>query len=37
MKAEMARALPKGDTAGYWSTVGSAEQIEAFTAFLEKR
>jgi enoyl-CoA hydratase/carnithine racemase len=37
MKAEMARALPKVDTAGYWSSIGTAEQIEAFSAFLDKR
>lgn len=37
MKREMARALPAVDVAGYWSSMGTAEQIEAFTAFLEKR
>jgi enoyl-CoA hydratase/carnithine racemase len=37
MKREMWRALPAVDVAGYWSTIGTAEQIEAFTAFLEKR
>jgi enoyl-CoA hydratase/carnithine racemase len=37
MKAEMARALPKVDTPGYWSTMGTDEQIEAFAAFAEKR
>lgn len=37
MKAEMARALPTVDVAGYWSTIGSAEQIEAWAAFMEKR
>jgi enoyl-CoA hydratase/carnithine racemase len=37
MKSEMARALPAVDVAGYWSSIGTAEQIEAFTAFLQKR
>jgi enoyl-CoA hydratase/carnithine racemase len=37
MKREMARALPAVDVAGYWASMGTAEQIEAFTAFLEKR
>ncbi|MED5810873.1 enoyl-CoA hydratase/isomerase family protein [Mycolicibacterium sp. 050232] len=37
MKREMARALPPVDVAGYWSSMGTAEQIEAFTAFLQKR
>jgi enoyl-CoA hydratase/carnithine racemase len=37
MKREMARALPAVDVAGYWAWMGTAEQIEAFTAFLEKR
>lgn len=37
MKAEMARALPKVDVSGYWSSVGTTEQIEAFAAFVEKR
>jgi enoyl-CoA hydratase/carnithine racemase len=37
MKREMGRALPTVDVAGYWSSMGTAEQIEAFTAFLEKR
>jgi enoyl-CoA hydratase/carnithine racemase len=37
MKREMARALPSVDVAGYWASMGTAEQIEAFTAFLEKR
>jgi enoyl-CoA hydratase/carnithine racemase len=37
MKREMARALPPVDVSGYWASMGTAEQIEAFTAFLEKR
>jgi len=37
MKAEMARALPKVDTTGYWSSIGTAEQIEAWAAFMDKR
>ncbi|CAA0079258.1 putative enoyl-CoA hydratase echA8 [Mycolicibacterium vanbaalenii] len=37
MKREMARALPAVDVAGYWSSMGTQEQIEAFTAFLRKR
>ncbi|GAB3014593.1 enoyl-CoA hydratase/isomerase family protein [Mycobacterium bourgelatii] len=37
MKREMARALPPVDVTGYWSSIGTAEQIEAFTAFLQKR
>lgn len=37
MKAQMARALPAVDVAGYWSTIGTAEQIEAWAAFTEKR
>ena len=37
MKAEMARALPKVDTAGYWRSIGTAEQIAAWAAFHEKR
>lgn len=37
VKREMARALPAVDVAGYWSSIGTAEQIEAFTAFLQKR
>jgi enoyl-CoA hydratase/carnithine racemase len=37
MKRDMGRALPAVDAAGYWSSIGTAEQIEAFTAFLEKR
>lgn len=37
MKREMARALPTVDVAGYWASMGTVEQIEAFTAFLEKR
>lgn len=37
MKREMARALPAVDVSGYWSSIGTSEQIEAFTAFLEKR
>ncbi|WP_255507113.1 enoyl-CoA hydratase/isomerase family protein [Mycolicibacterium sp. 018/SC-01/001] len=37
MKREMARSLPAVDTAGYWSSIGTPEQIEAFCAFLEKR
>lgn len=37
MKREMSRALPAVDVSGYWSSMGTAEQIEAFTAFLQKR
>lgn len=37
MKAEMARDLPKVDVAGYWASIGTGEQLEAFTAFIEKR
>lgn len=37
MKREMARALPPVDVSGYWNSMGTAEQIEAFTAFLQKR
>ncbi|OJZ75988.1 enoyl-CoA hydratase [Mycobacterium paraffinicum] len=37
VKREMARALPQVDVTGYWSSMGTAEQIEAFTAFLQKR
>lgn len=37
VKREMARALPPVDVTGYWSSIGTAEQIEAFTAFLQKR
>lgn len=37
MKREMARALPPVDVSGYWASMGTAEQIEAFTAFLHKR
>jgi enoyl-CoA hydratase/carnithine racemase len=37
MKREMSRALPPVDVSGYWSSMGTAEQIEAFTAFLQKR
>ncbi|WP_101947826.1 enoyl-CoA hydratase/isomerase family protein [Mycobacterium sp. 3519A] len=37
MKREMARALPAVDVSGYWSSIGTSEQIEAFTAFLQKR
>jgi enoyl-CoA hydratase/carnithine racemase len=37
MKAEMGRALPRVDSAGYWSSVGTAEQIEAFSAFVQRR
>jgi len=37
VKREMARALPAVDVSGYWSSIGTAEQIEAFTAFLQKR
>lgn len=37
VKREMARALPAVDVAGYWSSIGTTEQIEAFTAFLQKR
>ncbi|WP_234814083.1 enoyl-CoA hydratase/isomerase family protein [Mycolicibacterium iranicum] len=37
MKREMSRALPPVDVSGYWASMGTAEQIEAFTAFLQKR
>ena len=37
MKREMWRALPPVDVSGYWASMGTPEQIEAFTAFLEKR
>lgn len=37
IKREMARALPPVDVTGYWSSIGTTEQIEAFTAFLQKR
>ncbi|BBY76742.1 putative enoyl-CoA hydratase echA8 [Mycolicibacterium parafortuitum] len=37
MKREMARPLPSVDVSGYWASIGTAEQIEAFTAFLQKR
>ncbi|OBI03616.1 enoyl-CoA hydratase [Mycolicibacter heraklionensis] len=37
MKREMARALPAVDVTGYWSSIGTSEQIEAFSAFLQKR
>ena len=37
MKREMARTLPPVDVSGYWASIGTAEQIEAFTAFLQKR
>lgn len=37
MKREMWRALPQVDVTGYWASMGTAEQIEAFTAFLQKR
>jgi enoyl-CoA hydratase/carnithine racemase len=37
MKREMARDLPAVDVPGYWSSIGTGEQIEAFSAFLEKR
>jgi hypothetical protein len=37
MKAEMARDLPSIDAAGYWSSIGTSEQMEAFSAFLDKR
>ena len=37
MKREMARSLPPVDTAGYWASIGTAEQVEAFSAFLDKR
>lgn len=37
MKREMARPLPPVDVSGYWASMGTAEQIEAFTAFLQKR
>jgi enoyl-CoA hydratase/carnithine racemase len=37
VKQEMARHLPKVDVSGYWSSIGTAEQIEAYSAFLGKR
>ena len=37
MKREMLRALPPVDVSGYWASMGTAEQIEAFSAFLQKR
>lgn len=37
MKREMWHALPAVNVSGYWASMGTAEQIEAFTAFLEKR
>ncbi|MEB4212168.1 enoyl-CoA hydratase/isomerase family protein [Mycobacterium sp. 94-17] len=37
VKREMSRALPPVDVTGYWSSIGTTEQIEAFTAFLQKR
>ncbi|WP_299577270.1 enoyl-CoA hydratase/isomerase family protein [uncultured Williamsia sp.] len=37
MKREMARALPQVDVSGYWGSIGTPEQIEAFGAFLDKR
>lgn len=37
MKREMSRALPAVDVSGYWASMGTAEQLEAFTAFLQKR
>lgn len=37
VKREMARALPAVDVTGYWSSIATAEQIEAFMAFLQKR
>lgn len=37
MKREMWRALPPVDVSSYWASMGTAEQIEAFSAFLEKR
>lgn len=37
VKREMARALPSVDVTGYWSSIGTTEQVEAFTAFLQKR
>lgn len=37
MKREMARDLPSVDTAGYWSSMGTPEQGEAFMAFMQKR
>lgn len=37
VKREMARALPAVDVTGYWASIGTAEQVEAFTAFLQKR
>lgn len=37
MKREMSRALPVVDVSGYWASMGTAEQLEAFTAFLQKR
>jgi enoyl-CoA hydratase/carnithine racemase len=37
VKREMWRALPPVDTSGYWASMGTAEQMEAFGAFLDKR
>jgi enoyl-CoA hydratase/carnithine racemase len=37
MKREMWRSLPPVDVSAYWASMGTAEQIEAFTAFLQKR
>ena len=37
MKREMARALPAVDVVGYWASIGTAEQIESWAAFMEKR
>lgn len=37
MKREMARALPSVDVAGYWTSLGTAEQIESWAAFMQKR
>ena len=37
MKREMWRALPPVDVSSYWASMGTPEQIEAFSAFLQKR
>jgi NDP-sugar pyrophosphorylase family protein len=37
MKLEMWRALPPVDVSSYWASMGTPEQIEAFSAFLQKR
>jgi enoyl-CoA hydratase/carnithine racemase len=37
MKREMARALPGVDVPGYWASIGTAEQIESWAAFMQKR